>query len=179
MITLRPFKKSDVTPLVSILNDAEVTRYLSSKIPSPYTPDDAIWWIEEGSQQGVIRAIEYEGQLVGCIGVNRGEFEYSRSGEIGYWLAKSHWRQGITALAIKQIIHMVFAETDIIRIFGAVFSDNLASRRLLLKCGFVEEAKMAKAIYKTILFMTSLFLHCLKKNTKLNFFQRKIILIRF
>lgn len=145
---LRPFKKSDVTQLVSILNDAEVTRYLSSKIPSPYTTDDAIWWIAKGSKQGVIRAIEYEGQLVGCIGVNRGEFEYSRSGEIGYWLAKSHWRKGITAQAIKQIVEMVFAETDIIRLFGAVFSDNLASRSLLLKCGFVKEAKMAKAIYK-------------------------------
>lgn len=166
MITLRPFKKSDVTPLVSILNDAEVARYLSSKIPSPYTPDDAIWWIEEGSQQGVIRAIEYEGQLVGCIGVNRGEFEYSRSGEIGYWLAKSHWRQGITALAIKQIIHMVFAETDIIRIFGAVFSDNLASRRLLLKCGFVEEARMAKAIYKNNTFYDKFVFALLKEEYK-------------
>ncbi|HCB09639.1 MAG TPA: GNAT family N-acetyltransferase, partial [Alteromonas sp.] len=49
MITLRSFVPADVPELVKLLNDGAVTRFLSTKIPQPYTPDDASWWVEEGS----------------------------------------------------------------------------------------------------------------------------------
>ena len=73
MITLRDFKMSDVGRLVDILNQPSVTQFLSTKIPSPYTKEDATWWIQEGSKEGFIRAVEYDGELVGCIGVNPGQ----------------------------------------------------------------------------------------------------------
>lgn len=148
MIDLRDFRQEDIEPLVIILNDPDVTQYLSTKIPQPYTQDDALWWVNEGSKLGYIKAITLDGVLVGCIGVNRGEFEYSRSGEIGYWLAKPYWRQGITSLAIGRMLDFVFTQTDIERIFAAVFSDNQPSMRLLLKSGFSQEAVLQKAIYK-------------------------------
>ncbi len=43
MITLRDFKMSDVGRLVDILNQPSVTQFLSTKIPSPYTKEDATW----------------------------------------------------------------------------------------------------------------------------------------
>ena len=91
-VTLRDFKMSDVGRLVDILNQPSVTQFLSTKIPSPYTKEDATWWIQEGSKEGFIKAVEYDGELVGCIGVNPGNFEYERAGEVGYWLCSSHWR---------------------------------------------------------------------------------------
>ena len=66
-VTLRDFKTSDVGRLVDILNQPSVTQFLSTKIPSPYTKEDAIWWIEEGSKEGFIRAVEYDGELVGVL----------------------------------------------------------------------------------------------------------------
>jgi hypothetical protein len=45
MITLRDFTIEDTERLVEALNDCEVTRFLSTKIPSPYTYSDAKWWI--------------------------------------------------------------------------------------------------------------------------------------
>ncbi len=45
MITLRDFTIEDTERLVEVLNDCEVTRFLSTKIPSPYTHSDAEWWI--------------------------------------------------------------------------------------------------------------------------------------
>lgn len=148
MITLRNFIQDDCVSLVRVLNDADVTQFLSSKIPYPYTHDDAMWWVTEGSKAGVVRAIEVNGQLAGCIGVNPGEFEYRHSGEIGYWLAKEYWRQGIASEAIRQIVELVFTETELMRLFACVFSDNLASQQLLLKSGFKQEAVLQKAIYK-------------------------------
>ncbi|WP_372621712.1 GNAT family N-acetyltransferase [Alteromonas stellipolaris] len=148
MVTLRNFNDNDIDRLVHILNDEVVTEFLSTKIPYPYTSADAAWWVNEGSQSGIIKAISYDDVLVGCIGVNRGQFEYERSGEIGYWLDKQYWRKGITSEAIRQMTDFVFAHTNIVRIFGAVFAGNHASMQLLLKSGFNEEAILKKAIYK-------------------------------
>lgn len=148
MVSLRDFTLKDIDSLVAILNDDAVTEFLSTKIPSPYTEADATWWIKEGSRAGYIKAISVNNQLVGCIGVNQGEFEYRRSGELGYWLAKQYWRQGITLQAIQQLREYVFDYTDIVRIYAAVFSGNQASMQLLRKAGFSQEAVLQKAIYK-------------------------------
>jgi RimJ/RimL family protein N-acetyltransferase len=148
VVVLRDFKANDTERLVTVLNDESVTQYLSTKIPTPYSEDDARWWIVEGSNNPLVKAICFNGVLVGCIGVNRGEFEYQRSGEIGYWLAKEYWRQGITSVAIQQMTELVFANTDIIRIFASVFSGNTTSIQLLLKSGFKQEAILKNAIFK-------------------------------
>lgn len=147
-VTLRDFLTRDVGRLVDILSQPSVTQFLSTKIPSPYTKEDATWWVQEGSKEGFIRAVEYEGELVGCIGVNQGNFEYERSGEVGYWLCSSHWRKGIMHEALRQIIALTFSNTNIERIFACVFSSNFASQKLLLDAGFKQEAILQRAIFK-------------------------------
>lgn len=148
MITLRAFQPDDIPALVQLLNEDAVTRFLSTKIPQPYSPDDASWWVHEGSLSGINRAIEVDGVLAGCIGVKCGEFEYSRSGELGYWLGAAFWQQGIATAAARQLIAEVFEHTDIARIFAVVFSGNQASMALLRKVGFSEEAVLRQAIFK-------------------------------
>jgi RimJ/RimL family protein N-acetyltransferase len=147
-MVLREFVAKDKDRLLEILNDSDVTKYLSTKIAQPYTAEDADWWISEGSKLGIVRAIEVDGELVGCIGVNRGEFEYCRSGEIGYWLASDVWRRGITTNAINEMVLEVFLTTDIVRIFASVFDGNIGSMNVLEKCGFAFEVTHIKAIFK-------------------------------
>ncbi|WP_166114590.1 GNAT family protein [Pseudoalteromonas sp. Z9A5] len=148
MIVLREFKAQDAPFIISTLNDEHVTRYLSSKIPFPYTQADANWWINQGSKNGLVKAIEVNGQFAGCIGVTPGEFEYNRSAEIGYWLNKAYWGQGIITHAIDLICNEAFINSHLNRIFGAVFSDNVASMKALTKSGFKQEAVLKQAIYK-------------------------------
>jgi RimJ/RimL family protein N-acetyltransferase len=125
-----------------------VVRYLSSKIPTPYTLEDAQWWVSTGSKIGIVKAIDFNGSLVGCIGAEQGEFEYQRSAEVGYWIAKEYWRKGIATHVINEIISLVFKTTDIVRLFASVFSLNTASMNVLVKCGFELESVQQKAIYK-------------------------------
>jgi len=148
MIILRKFKEEDKVQLSHILNEPEVIKYLSSKIPKPYTLQDAQWWISTGSKISIVKAIELNGTLIGCIGANRGEFEFQRSAEIGYWIAKDYWRQGVATHAINELIPLIFTTTDIVRLFASVFSENTASIRTLNKCGLKLEAIHKKAIYK-------------------------------
>jgi RimJ/RimL family protein N-acetyltransferase len=151
-VLLRDFVERDKDRLLYILNDPEVTKFLSSKIPEPYTSEDAVWWINEGSTLGYIKAIEINGNLAGCIGVNRGDFEYCRSGEIGYWLDRQYWNNGIMTKAVYEVVSTVFKTTDMIRIFASVFSSNTGSMKLLTKCGFEQEGIHADAIFKDDMF---------------------------
>ncbi|PCK31219.1 GNAT family N-acetyltransferase [Pseudoalteromonas piscicida] len=164
MYTLRSFQLSDKARLIAILNDPDITRYLSTKIPQPYTEQDALWWINEGSKLGYIRAICEGDLLIGCIGVTPGEFEYERSGEIGYWLEKSHWRRGVAHFAIQKLIKVVFSESKIERIFASVFDGNVASMKLLQKSGFEQEAVLKRAIFKQGIFYDNHLFAILKNN---------------
>ena len=148
MIRLREFNEDDIPSLVKILNTADVVKFLSSKIPFPYTKADAQWWVETGSKAGIVRAIEVDQQLVGCIGAEPGLFEYKRSAEVGYWIDQAYWRKGIASQALTEFVPHVFHSTDIVRLFASVFSSNDASKHVLRKCGFELEAVLKKAFYK-------------------------------
>jgi len=155
MITLRDFKPKDAPHIINTLNDEQVTRFLSSKIPFPYTQADADWWINQGSKNGIIKAIIVNEQFAGCIGITPGEFEYSRSGEIGYWLNSDFWGQGVMTHAITKICDDAFKSSNLNRIFGAVFAGNTGSIKALTKCGFKAEAVLNQAIYKNGAFYNS------------------------
>ena len=160
---LRKFELADKQNLVKILNHTSVIQYLSSKIPHPYTESDAEWWISTGSLSGYVYAIELNNELIGCIGVNPGEFEYSRSGEIGYWLSPDYWGKGIVTRAVNQVVEKVFSETKLNRIFACVFSGNQASMKVLSKCEFKLEGIFQKAIFKDGQYFDNHVFSCLTK----------------
>lgn len=127
-------------------------KYLSNRLPYPYTREDASWWInftqKEEGRNGVFRAIVVDGKYVGNISVEKKEDVYCKDAEIGYLLLTEDWSKGIMTEAVKQICEMAFEALDIIRITGLVDDENMASRRVLEKNGFVLEGIMKQAVYK-------------------------------
>jgi RimJ/RimL family protein N-acetyltransferase len=156
MVELRDYKPQDIELLVKHLNCERVTRYLTTRIPQPYTFNDAEWWINIGSKIGIVKAIDVRSQLVGTIGATPGEFESQRSAEIGYWVAEEYWGKGIATEAINKIVNHIFQNTEIVRLYAPVFSPNKASVRVLEKCGFKIEGVHQKAIYKNGVFFNEL-----------------------
>ncbi len=137
MIKLRDFAEKDIDPIVSGLNNFKVVQYLSSRIPYPHTREDAKWWVETGCRElGLNYAIDVGGQFVGVIGVNYGEYEYQFSSRIGYWIIEEHWGKGIGTEALEKMTEQVFSVSEITRIWAPVFSLNLASMRVLERCGY-------------------------------------------
>lgn len=137
MIHLRDLKEQDAPLLVDYLNNTEVVKYLSSRIPYPYTIKDAQWWVNTGcKEEAVAKAIEFNGVFCGVVGAHRQQFEYSHCAEIGYWLAEAYWGKGIASAALTQLSQIVFTTTDIIRLYASVFSTNPASMRVLEKAGY-------------------------------------------
>jgi RimJ/RimL family protein N-acetyltransferase len=148
MIEHRELIEEDKRQLIAHLNNQDVVRFLSSRIPNPYTEDDALWWITEGSKAETVRAITSDGAFVGVIGVRRDILEKSHRGEIGYWIGKPFWGKGMATHAIELMCKFIFSKTDIVQLYAPVFSPNEGSKKALIKNGFVLEGVITKGILK-------------------------------
>lgn len=77
----------------------------------------------------VLKTIVFHGEVAGNI------VSWEQAGEfrVGYWLGKEYWGQGITTAALLQFLKQVNVRPLVAR----VSSHNLASKRVLEKCGFI------------------------------------------
>lgn len=85
-------------------------------------------------------------QLVGAIALRTtsAHFELGEhEAEIGYWIGKPFWGQGLASEAVRAILTHAFTQHGITRVWAAHHTDNPASGRVLEKCGFVFDRVMA------------------------------------
>ncbi|MEM7358947.1 MAG: GNAT family protein [Pseudomonadota bacterium] len=148
MINLRAFNIGDVSRLVELANNKNVSRYLTGTFPFPYSREDAEWWINTGSKQGVNKVIEYENHLVGSVGYSQKSADSLTTAIIGYWVGEPYWGLGIASAALKTLTTEVFATTNIVRLEAGIYSPNIGSMRVAENAGYVREAILQKAIYK-------------------------------
>ena len=141
---------ADAPRLAELANNEKVSINLRDGFPNPYTLTDAEKFIDIFTKHDPpqVFAIEYNGEYVGNIGLHPGVDVYRKSAEIGYFLGEPFWGKGIMTQAVKQIVEYGFANLDIVRIHTGIFEYNIASQRVLEKCGFKKEAVFEKAIFK-------------------------------
>lgn len=140
--------------LVEHLNDRDIyDRTL--RIPFPYTDANADEWLavynSATQQQGqpvhfAIRTAD--DALIGGCGFNGFEIGKDHRGEIGYWLAKPFWGQGIMTAVVKRACRHAFEQFGLVKIFAHVWLNNPASARVLEKCGFQQEGLLRKHFAK-------------------------------
>ncbi len=147
---LREWQLGDVESLVRHANDPEVSRRLGHRFPYPYTDEDACIFISQALHLPGEKcyAIEVNGEASGGIGVHPGEGVESRSAELGYWLGRAYWGEGIVSAAVSALVPHALRELLLYRLHARVFADNLASMRVLEKSGFVREAILRKLVFK-------------------------------
>ena len=149
-IKLRSFELTDIDRLAEIANNRNISINLRDGFPFPYTVIDAKNFIRNCMKQNpnTTFAIEYEGEYVGNIGLVKGTDIYRKSAEIGYFIGEPYWNKGIVTQAVNLITAFGFEILDIERIHTGVFDYNLASQRVLEKCGFQREGLFRKSIFK-------------------------------
>jgi len=76
-----------------------------------------------------IRTILFEGQIAGYVS----HHSWFGEPEVTYWIDKKQWGKGIATRALQ----LFLAEQTVRPLYGRVVKDNVASRRVLEKCGFV------------------------------------------
>ena len=137
---LRPFREADEQAIVASLNDWAIAQWLT-RPPFPYTVDDARWWIDfvrrdhEGPRPGHFAVADRsDGRAVGCMSLEIEEG--GDSAELGYWMAKSHWGQGLATAVAGAVVDYGFDTLGLRRLFATTDPANAASQRVLRKCGF-------------------------------------------
>ena len=108
-------------------------------------------------------AISSDSEIIGGIGFNQKSDVFSKSAEIGYWVAEPFWGQGIATEALTAIISYAFSKFDLIRIYAAPFESNPASSRVLEKAGFQYEGRLRKSVVKNGIVMDQLLYSILKE----------------
>lgn len=86
-------------------------------------------------------ALTYGSELVGQITVSNIVRGALRSGAIGYWVDRGHAGRGIMTTAVALVIDHCFGPVGLHRMQADIRPENLASRRVVAKLGFREEAQ--------------------------------------
>jgi RimJ/RimL family protein N-acetyltransferase len=153
-LQLAAFEPADKHALVRYLNDYEIYRH-TLRIPFPYTDADAETWFEvvaanlREQKQPVNWAIRHARHgLIGGIGLDGLKIGQSHRAEIGYWLARPFWGQGLMTAAVNRVCEHAFAEFGLEKITAHVFATNPASARVLEKCGFEQEGFLRRYYVK-------------------------------
>ncbi|HWT07702.1 MAG TPA: bifunctional GNAT family N-acetyltransferase/(deoxy)nucleoside triphosphate pyrophosphohydrolase [Roseomonas sp.] len=139
---LRPLRDTDAAELHRLVNDWEVAKTLA-RVPFPYSRDLADDWIAstaariaEGGAYHLAIARREDDVLVGCVGLTRDRED--RSAELGYWIGRRHWGQGIAPEVAGRLARWALANLDLDRITASALMDNARSAAVLKRIGFRE-----------------------------------------
>lgn len=151
-VSVRKWRLSDAEDLAAALNAKSVQDNLRDGLPFPYTKKDAEEFISfalsADPNEHFMFAVTLDGRAIGSVGVSRMGNIHRFTAELGYYLAEPYWNRGIMSQAVQKVCGIVFAQSDIVRIFAEPFSRNTASCRVLEKCGFVCEGTMRANAFK-------------------------------
>lgn len=128
-LRLRPLRPDDAPEIARLAGDWDIAR-MTALIPHPYSLADAQSFI--ASANGHTFAIERDGRLVGCCGARSVSGAY----EIGYWIGKPHWGDGIATEAAGALIGHLRAREPGCAIAISHIDENDASARVIQKLGF-------------------------------------------
>ena len=137
-LILRPWCEDDAEDLYKYASDPEVGP------PAGWPPHTSV----ENSRE-IIRnvlsapetyavCLKEDGKAIGSIGLHRNDLaEDEDEYELGYWIGKPFWGQGLIPEAARELLRYAFEELGMNRIWCGYYDGNLKSRRVQDKLGFV------------------------------------------
>ncbi|MGQ4732544.1 MULTISPECIES: GNAT family N-acetyltransferase [Streptomyces] len=131
-VSLRAVEDADLPLFFAWMSDPDATRVaaFTPKDPTDRSAFDAHWArIRSGSGGVVMRTAVADGVVVGHVGA------YGEVGDrqVTYWIDRAHWGRGLATAALRAFLD----ETPTRPLHARAAADNLGSRRVLEKCGFV------------------------------------------
>ncbi len=153
-VSLRPLLLTDTPRLARYVSNPLVSQYLRSALPQPYELAHAVSFYEvceRNEQDGIslTRAIVAEDEFCGCISTVFAFDVHACSAEVGYWIGRPYWGQGIASRAIGLMADLIFTQfPDIHRLYCNMFAENLASVRAAQKAGFTQRATFPNALVR-------------------------------
>lgn len=130
-IALRDVMASDLPIFFDQQQDpqANYMAAFTAKDPADREAFMARWNRILNGQAIAIQTILVDGQVAGSVSTYRDE---EGRPEVTYWIGKSYWGKGVASRALAAFL----ARADTRPLYARAAKDNLASLRVLEKCGF-------------------------------------------
>ena len=132
-LILRPFEIKDAAAAYVWLSDPHVNRYMPYSLYTSITQAEA--WIASHTED--------DNEFIFCLKdsflpIGAGSIKLQDDGrwEVGYNLRYDHWGMGYTTEAAKALIEWAYKYFDAREFCAAHATANIASGKVLLKCGF-------------------------------------------
>ena len=137
-LILRPWSENDAEELYKYASDPEVGP------PAGWPPHTSV----ENSRE-IIRIVlsapetyavclKENGKPIGSVGLHRNDLaERDDEYELGYWIGKPFWGQGLIPEASRELLRYAFEDLGMNRIWCGYYDGNEKSRRVQEKLGFV------------------------------------------
>ena len=139
-LILRPWRDSDAKALFKYASDPEVGP--RAGWPPHKSEEESLKVIRNVFSEERMWAVELKetSEPIGCVGY----LPSSHSNlsidpdqcEVGYWIARPYWGQGICTEAMRQVVDYCFNVKGFTVLWGDYFPENPASGRVMEKCGF-------------------------------------------
>lgn len=139
-LILRAWRESDAEALFRYASDPEVGP--RAGWPPHRSVEESLNIIRTIFANGHTWAIVLRetGEPIGCMGYYlKGESNIAigpDDAELGYWVARPYWNQGICTEALRAMIDYCFDVKGFRTLWCDFFVDNPASGRVMVKCGF-------------------------------------------
>lgn len=151
---LRPPTMEDADAIFDIMSDETVTQYLG-RFPMK-THDEAVQQVNryltgltsQSSMSWVICSRD-DMAVMGTVSIFSLIKEHCRA-ELGYILAPQWWGRGIMSEVIRAAVDFAFDTMSLHSLMAQIDPDNGASKRLLEKFGFVQEAYFREDFYHPV-----------------------------
>ena len=131
-VTLRAVEDADLDRFFEHQCDREAALRVAFTVKDPEDRaafDD--YWVANRSNPAVlVRTIVAGGDVAGSVVA----FDYGGERLVGYWLGRAFWGRGIATAALRSFLALI----EIRPLHARVAKDNLASLRVLQKCGFAQ-----------------------------------------
>ena len=146
-LRLRAPAEADAPRIAQLANDRDIAR-MTTGIPFPYTLDHGHAFLS------MVRAADPEVDLplviehkthgpVGVVGLHKREQPWP---EVGYWLGRPCWGQGIATEAAAAMVHWGHAVRGLRAISSGHFADNPTSGRVLEKLDFLYTGQVTQRL---------------------------------
>ena len=169
-ITLQKIRALDISTIVQLANEPEISKYLRDAFPHPYTLSDGQSFYEWVQKQNPTENLPMHkgADQVGIIGAHPHPDIHRYTAELGYWIGKKYWNQGIVTKAIDLMLHYCFEELDFKRVQAITFDSNIPSMQVLEKNYFKKEGILRRIILKNGQFFDAHLYALLREEYKKN-----------
>jgi RimJ/RimL family protein N-acetyltransferase len=144
---LRPWRADDARVMTDIVSEPTIPRW--TFLPYEMTTGQAERWIENRESQrmsgsGVALAIQAQPsqQVLGCVGL--AGLEADLGPEAYYWIGASARGKGVATRSLWRVCRWAFDTAGLARVRLFTEPDNLPSRRVAERVGFVQEGRLRR-----------------------------------